>query len=333
VLVRGTDPRARILESAKTYNTEFSSEMLTRIIFVGGNLDTKFFGLDEKYFDTLSEEIDIVIHNGAHVNHRYPYSMLRDSNVGGTVEAVRLCSLGKKKRLAFISSIGAFFPGEKSEGALISFDEDSMGKIFGYGATKRVSEKLIEQAVSNGLDAVTFRPATISGSLNGACNSADTINRLMTTFCELKVAPRIPEYRISLAPVDWVAKTIVNITMFRETAKPMEYFTVLALQQISLQEIVASCSEFTGENISEVPLKEFIEVVKKNEMSALHPLIKTIENANKEGSPVQLPVSDESAQFPHENLLRVVQNNPVLNFPKINKELVKKYVEFLIKNK
>ncbi len=59
-------------------------------------------------FDELSFLVDIVVHNGAHVHWVLPYDKLKPSNVGGTVEALRLACRRKTKPFHFVSSTSVF---------------------------------------------------------------------------------------------------------------------------------------------------------------------------------------------------------------------------------
>lgn len=62
----------------------------------------KKFGLDEIEYDTLSYDIDIVIHCAAYVNLVLPYIALKSANVVGTQNLISFCLQGKLKPLHYI---------------------------------------------------------------------------------------------------------------------------------------------------------------------------------------------------------------------------------------
>ncbi len=57
-----------------------------RVAIVEGDLSQELFGLSSSEFDALGNSTDCIIHNGCAVNGVYPYSLLRDTNVGGKKE-------------------------------------------------------------------------------------------------------------------------------------------------------------------------------------------------------------------------------------------------------
>ena len=65
---------------------------------VPGDLARPFFGLSKKRFADLARQVSTIYHVGAWVNGILPYSRLRDTNVGGTIEALRLAGLAAHSR-------------------------------------------------------------------------------------------------------------------------------------------------------------------------------------------------------------------------------------------
>ncbi|MBE9048516.1 amino acid adenylation domain-containing protein [Pleurocapsales cyanobacterium LEGE 10410] len=77
-----------------------------RIIPVVGDLSRSRLGLSADRFSEIAETVDVIYHNGAWVNFTYPYSQLKDVNVLGTQEVLRLAVKSKVKPVHFISTIG-----------------------------------------------------------------------------------------------------------------------------------------------------------------------------------------------------------------------------------
>ena len=113
-------------------------------------------------YTRVAENADLIIHNGARVHWLMPYENLKAANVESTVEAIKLCSLGRAKRLAFISSTSALdsdaFIEQSESGTPISesdnLEASRQGLGTGYGQGKWVSEHVIREACKRGLDAV-----------------------------------------------------------------------------------------------------------------------------------------------------------------------------------
>ncbi|MBZ5524842.1 MAG: SDR family oxidoreductase, partial [Acidobacteriia bacterium] len=81
----------------------WNDDFISRIVPVPGDLALPFLGVGAETFDTLCNVIDIIYHNGAVVNFIYSYSSLKDSNVRGTEEVIRLACRVKRKPMHFIS--------------------------------------------------------------------------------------------------------------------------------------------------------------------------------------------------------------------------------------
>ena len=72
---------ARLHDCLLKYNVELKDEQLRRVIVHNGDLSKPLFGWPEDQFSRLSECIDAVVHNGAHVNWLMTYAQLRAANV------------------------------------------------------------------------------------------------------------------------------------------------------------------------------------------------------------------------------------------------------------
>ena len=131
---------------------------------LAGSLGPERFGLREDEWQTIANKVDVVIHNGAQVHWINTYQMLKAPNVLGTVEALKLCSQGKPKRFAFVSSTSVLdhdhyvFESERiiaAGGEGINEEDDLQGSRTGlgtgYGQSKWVSEYLSREAGRRGL--------------------------------------------------------------------------------------------------------------------------------------------------------------------------------------
>jgi hypothetical protein len=76
-----SDAQHRLDSCLRKYNVHLTREQLSRVIVHDGDLTLPLFGLPEDRFLQLSNCIDVVIHNGAHVNWLMTYAQLRPANV------------------------------------------------------------------------------------------------------------------------------------------------------------------------------------------------------------------------------------------------------------
>lgn len=211
----------RVKETCRAYGF-WSEHWDSRIRCVTGNLGDPKLGLLNEKWDELSQSVDAVIHNGALVHWVYPYSKLKAPNVQGTIDAMKLCAVGRPKTFVFISSTSVLdndyyvrlsdrLCGEGKAGIPESDDLEgsSTGLSNGYGQVKWVSEYLTREAGRRGLRGAIVRPGYVSGdSQTGVTNADDFLIRMLKGCIQLSAQPDISN-TINMCPVDFVARLIV----------------------------------------------------------------------------------------------------------------------------
>ena len=96
----------RLRQTGITYGI-WDENWAEKIEIVLGDLSKEKFGLDNSQWLDLTNNIDVIIHNGAFVHWVYPYSQLRDANVIGTINVLNMAGEGKAKFFSFVSSTSA----------------------------------------------------------------------------------------------------------------------------------------------------------------------------------------------------------------------------------
>jgi len=199
------------LESKGLWRPEFETKLQ---VFLG---DAALYqmGLDDDDYAFLSSHVDLVLHAAASVNLVYPYGGLRNANVVGTRNIIEFALSGKVKRLGYVSTNG-IFPDiglkDCGEDADISNFPSDLGT--GYGQSKWVAEQLVNRARDKGLPVVVFRPGNMGGDSGTGSNSwnPSDFNFLMLTGCvELGAAPDEDDWLMEMTPVDFAARSIINI--------------------------------------------------------------------------------------------------------------------------
>ncbi|MFI0773304.1 amino acid adenylation domain-containing protein [Streptomyces sp. NPDC021212] len=170
-------------------------------------------GMAPGVLDGLADDVDLIVHNAAHVNFLYPYQQLREANV----EAVRsLLGLAAGRRIpvhyvstaAVLSGSGAGGVRYVDESTPLSHPElISMG----YPETKWVAERMLGHAAEAGLPVTIHRPYEITGhSRTGAWNTSSAICAVFDAIAQMGSAPAVP-LPLDLVPVDTVTDAIVGI--------------------------------------------------------------------------------------------------------------------------
>ncbi|KAJ1570054.1 large subunit of alpha-aminoadipate reductase [Nowakowskiella sp. JEL0078] len=213
------DAVERVIQNGKKHLV-WNEEWITKgqISAVPGDLAKEKLGIEMSVWNTLSEEVDIIIHNGALVHWIYPYHKLRAPNVLSTIDCLRLATTHHLKPLHFVSSTSAldteFYVKLAENGPILESDDlegARRGLNGGYGQSKWVAEKLLLNARKRGIPATIVRPGYILGDTRfGVTNGDDFLWRLVKGCIQLGKIPRIANI-INMCPVDYVAGCIVSV--------------------------------------------------------------------------------------------------------------------------
>jgi L-aminoadipate-semialdehyde dehydrogenase len=215
----------RLRRSLQGYGL-WQDEWSTRLSCVVGDLSKPQLGIEQHTWQSLSQEVDVVIHNGATVHWVRKYQDMMASNVISTIEAMKLCSEGKPKIFTFVSSTSVLdtdYYVKLSEQQIstgqsaISEEDDMQGSrtdlSTGYGQTKWVSEQVVRAAGKRGLLGSVIRPGYILGdSETGVCNTDDFLIRMLKGCIQLSARPRIIN-TVNSVPVNHVARVVVGAAL------------------------------------------------------------------------------------------------------------------------
>ncbi|KAI0879843.1 large subunit of L-aminoadipate-semialdehyde dehydrogenase [Annulohypoxylon maeteangense] len=242
----------RLRRSLQGYGL-WNDAWLTRLSAVVGDLSKPQLGVDDLTWQRLSQEVDVVIHNGATVHWIRKYQDMMASNVLSTVDAMKLCNEGKAKVFCFVSSTSVLDTDyyinlseeqtRTGQGAVMEIDDmngSRTGLGTGYGQTKWVSEQLVREAGRRGLKGSVVRPGYVLGdSQTGVCNVDDFLIRMLKGCIQLSARPRIIN-TVNAVPVNHVARVVVaaalnplqdGVDVIHVTAHPRlrmsEYLSIL----------------------------------------------------------------------------------------------------------
>ncbi|MFT4028181.1 MAG: SDR family oxidoreductase, partial [Novosphingobium sp.] len=192
LLSRGATPeqaRQRVEEALDTdpaLIAHFRQLAADHLEVLPGDLGLESLGLDGDTWNRLAGEVDLIVHPGAHVNHRLPYNQLFPSNVAGTAELIRLALTMRLKRFDYVSTMGVILFGPADEQSDIRAIAPSAqlddGYANGYNVSKWASEVLMREAHDlAGIPIGVFRPGMILAHSRyaGQLNVPDMFTRML----------------------------------------------------------------------------------------------------------------------------------------------------------
>ncbi|MEW5929754.1 MAG: thioester reductase domain-containing protein [Gemmatimonadota bacterium] len=261
-LVRADDPAAgleRVRRKMDSYGL-WSDACRARVEAVPGDLAQPRLGLDADAFAALADAVDAVYHNGAQVNHAFPYAALRAANVGGTQEVLRLACTGAPKPVHFLSSIAVYSPPAPGEPVVDVHHEsdpvDEWRRLPGYAQSKWVAEHVVRLAAARGLPVSIYRPGIVTGdSRSGICPTHDFIWRLARAAVEMGQVALL-DGRTDVAPIDYVAAAVVALSRRPESAGTT--FNLTHPDVVRWSDLWESARRF-GYRLEPVPLRRWHE--------------------------------------------------------------------------
>ena len=261
VLVRSSDEnqgRQRLraaLESMGPSAAGLMQMFEARVIPLCGDLGQPKLGLTQGVWDRLANEIDTVFHNGATVNYLFNYDRMRDANVLGTNEVIRLAFEGRPKSLNYVSTTFIFGWAVKKVLYETDMNENMELLDFGYSQSKWVSEQLVFDARRRGLATRIFRPALVSPSVTGGGNNFDIAVRLVAFMVNHGIGVDALN-QVSFVPADITANNIVAISTTPGTAN--KTYHVTRDDYANMLDITGLITKATGRQFEVFSLPDFV---------------------------------------------------------------------------
>jgi thioester reductase-like protein len=267
VLVRSSDEKQGMqrlmaaMDSMGSFDARLMEMFEARVIPVCGDLGQPGLGLTQEMWDYFADEIDTIFHNGATVNYLFNYDRMRETNVLGTNEVIRLAFEGRPKEFNYVSTTFVFGWAVKS--VLYETDHNANMELldFGYSQSKWVAEQVVFDARSRGLSTRIFRPALVSPSVSGGGNNFDIAVRLVAFMVNHGIGVDTLN-QVSFVPADIVANNIVAISTTPGTAN--QTYHVVRDEYSNMMDITGLITKATGRKFEIFSLPDFVpELVRR----------------------------------------------------------------------
>ncbi|MBU1172219.1 MAG: thioester reductase domain-containing protein [Proteobacteria bacterium] len=240
-----------------------------RIHIITGDLGELRLGLGIKEFNKLSNTIDTIWHCGATVDWLKPYAALKNTNVNGTREVIRMAAHKSIKTLHFISSL-AVLPLVEGQNEWFEKEvRDPSGIRAGYGQSKWVAEQLCLKAAKLGVPVSIYRFDYVAGKPgSGVMKQSDFIARLIKGCIQMGCMP-LEETNFDIIPVDYLCRMMLSIA---HGDKPSgKIYHLLNRRPFSTSDF-ASLIRKRGHKIHRIPFEDWKKLCQKDPRNVLYPL-------------------------------------------------------------
>lgn len=214
-LVRATDKAQalqRIKQAFEHYQLD-STLIDERVTVVAGCLTQAYLGLNPKEWQTLTQQMEIILHAASQVNLFYPYQQLKASIVDGTRRMLTLATTEILKPMIVISSDSVYPKNYQGEVDAFLSDKTFNALTYGYAQAKWVQEALVKKVSQTyDLPYLVVRLGNLAPSLQTGIVNANDVNHLV---CQaIHQTHSMPEnLALEFTPVDKVVGLLITMNI------------------------------------------------------------------------------------------------------------------------
>lgn len=305
------------LKTSGLWSEDFSS----RIVPIIGDLRTSCLGLSATQYNNLCQEIDAIYHVGAKVHHLWSYSQLKNANVLGIQEILRMASLAKIKPVHYVSTTSLFSTSDKP--ILESAIADCRHLLaVGYVQTKWVAEQLVWEAAKRGLPVKVYRISRVSGSSKtGVSNFDDLLSRFIKGCIQLKYFPTWESFEENLIPVDYTSKAIVYLSQKEDSFG--KAFHLINPESVPLGDIF-NWVRSLGYDLEEIDYTQWRSQLIEAPDNPLYPYLPNF--------PESLSGTKNAIEYDRSNVVEGLQGSGI-ELTYVNRELFKTYLSYFEKSR
>ncbi len=255
---QGMERLMAAMDSVEPMTPQLVAMFKKRVVPVCGDLGQHHLGLSRDKWNFLAHTVQEIYHNGATVNYLFNYDKMRNVNVIGTNEILKLAFDGVPKVFNHISTTFIFGWAVKDVLYETMTNDDLNLLDFGYSQTKWVSEEIVKDAMRRGLKGRIFRPALITPSIHGGGHNFDISIRLLSFMIQNGIGVDA-QNQVSFSPADVAAWNIVAASNMPDTIN--KTFHVVRDQYSNMTDITNIITKLTGVQFEIFRLKEFVPVI------------------------------------------------------------------------
>ena len=229
-----------------------------RLKVLAGDLLEDKFGLQSDVYRQLSREVATVYHSAGHIDHLATYEQLKAINIDGLKRVLQFVCQTRAKKLEYLCTNSIFDAVKDREvNELSTIDDLQHDRNDGYQATKWVAQKLVLNAISQGVHANIYRLGLVCSAKGAVQHDPNQwINRLITTCLNLGCCFAERQMPLQLTPSDFVAKAVSALSA---VAGQGTTFHIGGRQMIDFVDLIVGYNQISDTPLQLVPFAEFYQ--------------------------------------------------------------------------
>ncbi|MER7408381.1 SDR family oxidoreductase [Streptomyces sp. NPDC000070] len=252
----------------------------------------------------------------------HPFTSLKDANVGGTREVLRLAARHRTVPVHYLSTTGVF-AGKQAKGKPLATDAPTgpaEALPSGYLRSKWVAEQVIGIARDRGLPVSVHRVDVISGDqVNGACQTRDFVWLSLRGLLRAGAVPAGLVAEVPLTPVDYVSAAVVTLSRQSDTAG--RTFHLYHQSHLTFADFIGEL-RLAGHRLEDVDWESWRSLIRSDTDNAMLPLPEAFEMMARDNAAFYPPVDTSVAE-------RALAGTGVV-CPPMTVDLFRRYVDFFV---
>jgi len=316
--------KQRLLNILKVYVPGLDLFLVNKIKIFCGDISVPDFKLEKKNLEFFQLNISTIINAAANVSHVGKRSTFIKDNIVGVQNIIDFASIGIKKKIIHISTIGVKGISSRSE-PFTEIDLD-VGQVMTeyYSESKLKAEILLNSYIKNGGDVLIFRVGTIAPNSSGIFQTnieSHFFSRYIKSILNLRIAPKWDDRYLSLTPVDFMAEAILAIAAKHKTYSTYHINTDQSISYTTLAQWLINY----GYKLEILDSNQFNENIEKiaSDSSMSHKLdglIQLLDTSNVKHHKLSIEIT--------KNILHECQ----LNYPAITEEWFGKFIAYAVQS-
>lgn len=250
------------------FNEDLAESFIEKLIFIKGDIEKPLFNLSQADYDTLADNIDLIINSAANVNHFAKFENSKATNVTGVINLIEFAKYHKKKEIHHMSTVSVASGGiaETSHAAFTEEDLDIGQTPHNvYIQTKFNAEKILLDQRENDLDINIYRIGNLQcHSVTGKFQKNPENNaffRIINALVNMKLYPSDLDMKFDFTCIDMAANACV--TLIKQESLSNENYHIFNNNLLNLQNFLNIYNE-SGYDVRGVEWRSFIDYIIEN---------------------------------------------------------------------
>ncbi|MGY5434251.1 SDR family oxidoreductase [Staphylococcus xylosus] len=257
------------------FESQIGAEYAERIHIIEGNIELEKLGMASETYESLSQNIDMIVNAAANVSHFATTDASYGANVGGIEQLIQFAKYNQPKEIHHMSTI-SIASGKVDDKAQLTFSEHDLdlGQVMNnvYLDTKIEAEKVLIASREQGVETNIYRLGNLQcDSRTGVFQKNEENNAfysIIKSFRNLEIFPDLENDDLEFTPVDQAAKACSQLIKNNQLNNEIHH--IYNNHHLSLKQLMHVYNQ-NNYHIEDVQWNEFVDYlmycIKENIMS------------------------------------------------------------------